>query len=124
MKFVRMGMVVCVALSLIVGCGSEKETESAGASRPVQANTTSMTVAQTTCPVMGGKINKEVYMDYEGKRVYFCCPSCIAEFEKDPDRYVKKMKDEGVTLEDAPGKEAPAGESHEGHGHDEVEGTS
>ena len=31
---------------------------------------------QTTCPVMGGAINKDVYADYEGKRVYFCCPGC------------------------------------------------
>ena len=27
---------------------------------------------QQFCPVMGGKINKDLYADYEGKRVYFC----------------------------------------------------
>ena len=57
---------------------------------------------QTTCPIMGGEINKEVYTDYEGKRVYFCCPGCIPEFKKDPAKYIKKLEDEGVTLEKIP----------------------
>jgi YHS domain-containing protein len=58
--------------------------------------------AQTTCPVMGGKIDKQYFADYEGKRVYFCCPACKAEFEKDPAKYVKKLEDAGVVLEKAP----------------------
>ena len=57
---------------------------------------------QTTCPVMGGKIDKEVNADHEGKRVYFCCKGCIAEFQKDPAKYIKKLEDEGVSLEEAP----------------------
>ena len=39
---------------------------------------------QTTCPVMGGKINKELFADYDGKRIYFCCPGCVKKFEADP----------------------------------------
>ena len=58
--------------------------------------------SQTTCPVMGGTINKELYADYEGKRVYFCCAGCIPEFQKDPEKYIKKLEDEGVVLEDVP----------------------
>jgi YHS domain-containing protein len=46
--------------------------------------------------------NKEVYTDYEGKRVYFCCPGCLPEFKKDPAKYIKKLEDAGVTLEKAP----------------------
>ena len=55
--------------------------------------------AQTKCPVMGGTINKDVYADYEGKRVYFCCEACISTFKKDPAKYVKKLEGEGVVLE-------------------------
>ena len=51
--------------------------------------------AQTTCPVMGGQINKELYADYKGERVYFCCPACLPQFEKDPEKYIKKMKEMG-----------------------------
>ena len=58
---------------------------------------------QTTCPVMGGKINKEIYTDYEGKRVYFCCKGCIDEFKKDPAKHIKELKEAGVSLEKVPG---------------------
>ena len=58
---------------------------------------------QTTCPVMGGEINKEIYTDYEGKRVYFCCKGCIGEFKKDPAKHIKKLEEEGVAIEKVPG---------------------
>ena len=61
-------------------------------------------VHQTLCPVMGGKINKNVYADYQGKRVYFCCPGCVAKFKSDPAGYVKKLEEGGITLDKAPGK--------------------
>lgn len=57
---------------------------------------------QEKCPVMGGTINKDIYVDYQGKRIYFCCEACPKEFNKDPDKYMKKLKEQGVTLEDAP----------------------
>jgi YHS domain-containing protein len=46
---------------------------------------------QTNCPVMGGKINKDIYTDYKGKRVYFCCGGCPSEFKKNPEKYMKKL---------------------------------
>ena len=58
--------------------------------------------AQTLCPVMGGKINKDVYADYEGKRVYFCCEGCVPEFQKDPAKYINKLENEGVKLQEVP----------------------
>jgi len=70
--------------------------------------------AQTTCPVMGGKINKDVYSDYEGKRVYFCCTSCIPEFKKDPAKYVKKLEDQGVVLEKVSGEKKKRGAASPG----------
>ena len=57
---------------------------------------------QTTCPVLGGKINKEVYTDYKGQRIYFCCQGCDVEFKKDPEKYLQKMKEQGVTPEKTP----------------------
>ncbi len=59
--------------------------------------------AQTTCPVMeGNEINKELYADVDGKRIYVCCGGCIAKIKEDPKKYIKKLEAEGVTLEDAP----------------------
>jgi len=55
------------------------------ASQVVQA------VEQTTCPVMGGAINKDIFVEYKGKKVYFCCPECKAKFEKEPEKYIAKL---------------------------------
>ena len=63
---------------------------------------TSVAKDQTTCPVMGGLINKSIYADYQGSRVYFCCPPCLREVKEDPDKYVKKLKEQGVTLARSP----------------------
>jgi YHS domain-containing protein len=60
---------------------------------------------QETCPVMGAKINKSVFTDYNGKRVYFCCTMCPPEFKKDPEKYIKKMEAQGVEFEKAPAAE-------------------
>jgi YHS domain-containing protein len=54
--------------------------------------------AQTTCPVLGGAINKKLYADVDGKRIYVCCKGCISKVAKDPATYIKKLEDEGVTI--------------------------
>ena len=59
---------------------------------------------QTVCPVLGDPIDKNVYVDYKGKRVYFCCASCKDDFAKDPGKFMKKMRDKGVEPEASPGK--------------------
>jgi nitrosocyanin len=51
-------------------------------------------VGNTICPVMGGKVDKNISYTYEGRRYYFCCPMCIEEFKKNPEKYIKKT--EGV----------------------------
>ena len=47
---------------------------------------------QTVCPVMKGQpIDKTIFVEYKGKKVYFCCQSCKAAFEKEPEKYVKDL---------------------------------
>ncbi|MHC4498183.1 MAG: efflux RND transporter periplasmic adaptor subunit [Planctomycetota bacterium] len=46
---------------------------------------------QTICPIMGGPINKDVFVEYRGKKVYFCCPGCEPQFKKNPDKYMDKL---------------------------------
>jgi Cu(I)/Ag(I) efflux system membrane fusion protein len=46
---------------------------------------------QTLCPVMGGPINKEVFVEYKGKKVYFCCGGCDDLFLKEPEKYLPKL---------------------------------
>ena len=52
--------------------------------------------------MMGGPANKSIYVDHNGKRVYLCCNACVSAFKADPEKYMKKMADEGVQLEDTP----------------------
>ncbi|MBN2037439.1 MAG: efflux RND transporter periplasmic adaptor subunit [Chitinispirillaceae bacterium] len=56
-------------------------------------------VPQKTCPVMGGEINKEIFVDYKGRRIYFCCAGCNATFLKDPEKYLKVLKERGEAVE-------------------------
>ncbi len=49
---------------------------------------------QKYCPVMEGMpINEDVYVDHEGKRVYFCCAGCPATFQEDPEKYMEILKE-------------------------------
>ena len=54
---------------------------------------------QTHCPVMGGEINRAIYTDYQGMRIYFCCPGCEDPFLADPDKYLAEMRAAGIEPE-------------------------
>jgi YHS domain-containing protein len=64
---------------------------------------------QTICPVLGGNIEKSLYADYKGQRVYFCCKGCDEEFKKNPEKYLEKMKSQGVTPEKCPAAPGKSG---------------
>jgi YHS domain-containing protein len=55
--------------------------------------------SQTTCPVMGGAVNKKLFVDYKGKRIYVCCPGCIDELKSNPEKYIKILADMGQGVE-------------------------
>lgn len=46
---------------------------------------------QKLCPVMGGVIDRSVFTEYQGKKVYFCCPGCIDMFKAEPEKYLDKL---------------------------------
>ena len=72
--------------------GSETTSHEAhkhgGMSKDAQSSETNK---QTTCPVLGGEIDKKFYVDHMGKRIYFCCEMCIDKFKEDPEKYMKKL---------------------------------
>ena len=50
------------------------------------------TIAQKTCPVMDGNpIDPEVFIEYQGKKVYFCCADCKEKFLENPEEYIAKL---------------------------------
>ncbi len=94
--------VVFVVLVLLAGCQKQKPVAQPKAEvmekMPMhdhasmnQAQAKTATVEQTTCPVMGGPINKDIFIEYEGKKVYFCCNGCPDVFKADPQKYLAKL---------------------------------
>lgn len=86
----RLLMVIVLSLGLVFS-GVTFAADGTGAGKP-----------QVNCPVMAGKIDKKVYADYQGKRVYFCCTGCLDAFKKDPEKYIKQLESEGVVPEKSP----------------------
>jgi YHS domain-containing protein len=81
-------------------------TGSMGQSEGVKADTAKAAMPaakqlkpQTTCPVSGDPIDKKLYVDYKGKRIYVCCSSCIATLKKNPEKYIKKLEKMGQGVE-------------------------
>jgi len=56
-------------------------------------------ISQTECPVTGEKINKELYVDADGKRVYACCEGCIIKVEANPGDYIEQLEKQQIVLD-------------------------
>ena len=49
----------------------------------------------TTCPVSGEKLDamgKPYVFTYQGQEVKLCCSGCKKDFDKDPAKYLKKIR--------------------------------
>ena len=87
--------ILCVAASLLIG-GAMSVT---AADKP-KGPTTKPSTTQPSKPVnkwcaVEGKdheVDPKVTVVYKGKTIGFCCKDCVEEFEKDPEKYVKKME--------------------------------
>lgn len=52
----------------------------------------------TVCPVSGEEIDSEITAVYNGKTYALCCKSCLKKFNKDPEKYVSKLSEDGKSL--------------------------
>jgi len=76
-----------IGMAVLPGC---KKSEPAPAPEPGEGTAVAATV-QTTCPVMAGAINKDLFIEYKGKKVYFCCAGCVDTFKANPEKYLDKL---------------------------------
>ncbi|RJP29840.1 MAG: YHS domain-containing protein [Candidatus Omnitrophota bacterium] len=77
-------------------------------------------VGNKICPVSGEKIIEEFKATYEykGKIYNFCCASCVEEFKKDPEKYIKKIEEEEkAALKEENKVTKPDSDTHKGHQH-------
>lgn len=100
-----------IGMSVYGGSGAAFAHEGHDNGRAVAQGAAAKKVDNELCPVTGEKIDPKsnITYTYKGKVYRFCCAGCIADFKKDPEKYIRKMRDEG----------APAEPVHRaGHDHD------
>jgi hypothetical protein len=47
---------------------------------------------------MGGKINPASFVDVDGHRIFMCCAGCAGAIKKEPQKYIDKLKADGVRV--------------------------
>ena len=48
-----------------------------------------------TCSVSDeklGEMGKPYVMEYKGREIKFCCKSCVKDFNKNPEKFIKKLE--------------------------------
>ncbi len=91
-----------VGLIMLNGCKKSEPAPSETSAETMQgheqmammdkpAEAVAAVLEQTTCPVMGGAINKAIFTEYKGKKVYFCCSPCEEKFKEEPEKYIAKL---------------------------------
>jgi YHS domain-containing protein len=84
------GITFVAAFLIVSSMSRADDTNSATAAAPKPDNL-------TTCPVSGDKLGadmgKPYVFVYQGQEVKLCCPMCKADFDKDPQKYLKKIQD-------------------------------
>jgi len=68
-----------------------KDADDEGKFKVVFADLDKGFTRQVKCPVSGKPINPTASVEYEGKKVYFCCPGCPAAFEAEPKKFLEKL---------------------------------
>lgn len=76
---------------LVVGGCKKSEPEGPTGTIPEVETVTAVAGEQTICPVMAGAIDKTIFVEYQGKKVYFCCAGCKDKFEAEPEKYLAKL---------------------------------
>lgn len=79
-------MFACAGMCFLSGCGEGDTPSAAVETVATAAATTAIQIVNVKCPVMGNHVNTkeltaENVRDWNGKKVGFCCPPCIEEWE-------------------------------------------
>lgn len=97
MKKTLITMIIILSVFVAFGeKGHESHKQHSGANTEMHSESN----VQTKCPVMGGEINKELYVDHDGKRVFVCCQMCINKVKEKPEKFISILEEEGVELEE------------------------
>lgn len=101
-KLTLLASLVGLLILGLAGCKKKTEPPAVPAAAPSAADVQKVAAAaaenieQKTCPIMGNPIDKNIYVEYKGKKVYFCCAACKAKFEQEPEKYLSKLPQFGT----------------------------
>jgi YHS domain-containing protein len=83
---------VCLILGLCVASAPAAAPAAADKSdKPAKKEDAKAKPINAKCPVEHEDIDPEITTTYKGKTVAFCCESCIKDFKKDPEKYMKQI---------------------------------
>jgi len=87
------------------GCIPEIKKDFTKIAAKLEAQGIDIQKVQTTCPIeTKEEINKKLYVDHNGKRIYVCCGNCLPIVKKDPAKYIEQLEKQGITLDTVPVK--------------------
>lgn len=82
--------ILLLATFAISGLQEDPPATSNLKNNPPAASKTSSSRPAQMCPIMPDQeIDPDIFVDYKGTRVYFCCPRCRNKFKRDPETYFK-----------------------------------
>jgi YHS domain-containing protein len=59
-----------------------------------------MSSEQLTCPVcVSKKLKKNLYVDYDGQRIYLCSGACKGRVGRNPQAFIEKLEKRGEKAE-------------------------
>lgn len=95
MKVLMAASMILVTLIVLAGCEKQPPAQTPakdGAVTGQADGAQAEALVQTTCPIMeGNPIDKTLFVEYKGKKVYFCCKGCPEKFLENPEKYVAKL---------------------------------
>jgi hypothetical protein len=104
-KTVLASVLLAAGLSLLAGCNGmatssksaatdSAKKDSATAEKKLSEEDRKLAAKQKVCPISGqplGSMGDPYKMIVKGRAIFLCCPSCVADVDKDPDSTLKKV---------------------------------
>jgi len=91
-SFATIALIIGATAFAVVGCKTESG-EKAETKQSTGGTTTAKAYTMDKCVVSGEPLGNQPYVFVRnGQEVKLCCKDCLADFNKDPDKYIAKIK--------------------------------
>lgn len=96
-KLFVLGLALALGLSFVdTTYAQEKEKkETKTELKKNEEKTVSKKPFNSVCPVSGEEIDGDITFTHEDKTYALCCKRCLKKFEKDPEKYIKNLSEDG-----------------------------